>query len=351
MLARREKLERLDSKSQTLPELRQWLAGIGEPEYRGGQVYDWLHRRGAREFMEMSNLPMALRAKLQENAYINSIKIKKKLVSGVDGTVKYLYELEDGNCIETVLMRYRHANSLCISTQVGCRMGCTFCASTLGGLVRNLTPAEMLDQIYAAQADEGLRVGSLVLMGIGEPLDNFDNVLRFLRILSSPEGINLSLRHVSLSTCGLADRIRELARCKLGLTLSVSLHAPTDALRSRTMPVNKKWPLAELIDACREYFALTGRRISFEYALIDGVNDSPEHAARLAALLAGLPCHVNLIPMNEVRETGYRRSTGERIQSFRRRLEKGGVTVTVRRELGGDISAACGQLRRESAGT
>jgi len=344
-------MAKMDIKSLTLPGLADWLAELGEPKYRASQIFTWLHRRGAGEFAEMSDLSLPLREKLSQKAYINSIMIQKKLVSEVDGTVKYLYELSDGNFIEAVLMHHHHGSSLCISTQVGCRMGCGFCASTLGGLVRGLTPAEMLDQLYTAQRDSAQRVDSLVLMGIGEPLDNFDNVLRFLRILSSPEGINLSLRHVSLSTCGLADRIRELARCKLGLTLSVSLHAPTDALRSRTMPVNKKWPLAELIDACREYFALTGRRISFEYALIDGVNDSPEHAARLAALLAGLPCHVNLIPMNEVRETGYRRSTGERIQSFRRRLEKGGVTVTVRRELGGDISAACGQLRRESAGT
>jgi len=340
-------MAKMDIKSLTLPGLADWLAELGEPKYRASQIFTWLHRRGAGEFAEMSDLSLPLREKLSQKAYINSIMIQKKLVSEVDGTVKYLYELSDGNFIEAVLMHHHHGSSLCISTQVGCRMGCGFCASTLGGLVRGLTPAEMLDQLYTAQRDSAQRVDSLVLMGIGEPLDNLDHVLRFLSILSAPEGVNLSLRHVSLSTCGLVDKIRELARHRLGLTLSVSLHAPNDALRGKIMPVNHKWPVGELIGACKDYFAVTGRRVSFEYALIDGLNDSEGHARELAELLRGFPCHVNLIPVNTVAETAYRRSKARQVHRFRQVLEQGGVTATVRRELGSDIAAACGQLRRQ----
>ena len=334
-----------DVKSMSLEELTLWLAAKGQPRFRAGQVFRWLHKRMALDFSEMSDLPSSLRELLERECYITGVKIQKKLVSEVDDTVKYLYALPDGNCIEAVLMRHRHGLSLCVSTQVGCRMGCRFCASTLGGLVRNLTPSEMLDQVYMAQRDGGERVGNLVLMGIGEPLDNFENVLRFLELLSSGDGLNLSLRHVSLSTCGLVDKIRLLAEKRLGLTLSVSLHAADDTRRDSLMPVNRKWPVGELMAACEDYFAATGRRVSFEYALVDGVNDRDEDAVRLAALVGHRNCHVNLIPVNTVAETSCRRSGPQRIRRFRQLLEERGVTATVRRELGSDIAAACGQLR------
>ena len=337
-----------DIKSFTLEELTALTAQFSLPKFRAKQIYSWLHEKRVGSFHEMSNLPADLRRLLDEKFYINAIHIKKRLVSAIDGTVKYLYELMDGNCVEAVLMKYKHGNSLCISTQVGCRMGCKFCASTIGGLVRGLTPSEMLDEVYTAQADSGERVSSIVLMGIGEPLDNFDNVLCFLNILSSQEGLNLSLRHVSLSTCGLADKIDELAQKKLQLTLSVSLHAPNDQIRDRSMPINKRYNMDRLLQACRNYFDITGRRISFEYALIDGVNDSPQNARELARRLRGMGAHVNLIPVNSVDETGYQRSSREAIDRFKEQLEKLGVNVTVRRELGVDISAACGQLRRQS---
>ena len=337
-----------DIKSFTLEELTALTAQFSLPKFRAKQIYSWLHEKRVGSFHEMSNLPADLRRLLDEKFYINAIHIKKRLVSAIDGTVKYLYELMDGNCVEAVLMKYKHGNSLCISTQVGCRMGCKFCASTIGGLVRGLTPSEMLDEVYTAQADSGERVSSIVLMGIGEPLDNFDNVLCFLNILSSQEGLNLSLRHVSLSTCGLADKIDELAQKKLQLTLSVSLHAPNDQIRDRSMPINKRYNMDRLLQACRNYFDITGRRISFEYALIDGVNDSPQNARELAHRLRGMGAHVNLIPVNSVDETGYQRSSREAIDRFKEQLEKLGVNVTVRRELGVDISAACGQLRRQS---
>ena len=297
----------------------------------------------------MSNLPASLRGQLDEKFYINAIRIKKRLVSNIDGTVKYLYELRDCNCVEAVLMRYRHGNSLCISTQVGCRMGCKFCASTLAGRMRDLTASEMLDEVYTAQADSGERVDGVVLMGIGEPLDNFDNVMAFLENLSDARGLGLSLRHVSLSTCGLVDRIYELAKRKLQLTLSVSLHAPNDTIRNLSMPINKKYHIDRLLEACRDYFEATGRRISFEYALIAGVNDAPEHAAELAARLRGMGAHVNLIPVNPVAETGYRRGDRAAIERFQHELQRLGVNATIRRELGADISAACGQLRRQDA--
>lgn len=341
-------MEKRDIKSDTLEQLTAYLGELGLPKFRAGQLYSWLHEKRVATFAEMSNLPAGLRSQLDEKCYINALRIKKKLVSRLDGTVKYLYELRDGNCVEAVLMSYHHGDSLCISTQVGCRMGCKFCASTLAGRVRNLTAAEMLDEVYTAQADSGRRVDGVVLMGIGEPLDNFDNVMAFLEILSSKEGLNLSLRHVSLSTCGLVEQIRALAKRKLQLTLSVSLHAPNDAIRSQSMPINQKYPMAELLAACRDYFQETGRRISFEYALIAGVNDSPECAAELAARLRGMGAHVNLIPVNEVAETGYRRGDRAGIEAFRSRLEQLGVNATIRRELGADIAAACGQLRRQS---
>ncbi len=294
----------------------------------------------------MSNISSSLRTKLNDNYCINSIKIVRKLESSIDNTVKYLYELSDGNHIESVLMDYKHGNSLCISTQVGCKMGCSFCASTIAGFKRHLFPSEMLLQVYEAERDSGRHIDSLVLMGIGEPLDNFDNVVKFLQILSFETGKNLSLRHVSLSTCGLVDKIYDLAEYRFGLTLSVSLHAVSDAKRSKIMPVNKKYTIGELLKACRYYIKKTGRRISFEYAVIHGVNDSADDADALVKLLKGMNCHVNLIPVNQIKERDYR-SDKNSLYSFLGALEKGGLNATVRRTLGADIDAACGQLRRE----
>lgn len=338
---------RKDIKSLDLPTLTAQLKELGQPAFRGKQIFSWLHEKRVLSFDEMTNLPIGLRQVLEEQYYINSLKILRRLESKLDGTVKYLFELPDHNCVESVLMKYKYGNSLCISTQVGCRMGCKFCASTLGGLVRNLTPSEMLDEIYTATADSGERVSNVVLMGIGEPLDNYENVLAFLKLLSAPEGYQLSLRHVSLSTCGLVDKIDRLAEEKLGLTLSISLHAPNNEIRSQTMPINQRWDIDRLMKACRNYFAVTGRRISFEYALIEGVNDEPKHAKELSARMKGMPCHVNLIPVNPVKERGFRRGSRQRIEAFQKALEDCGVNATIRRELGGDINAACGQLRRE----
>lgn len=328
-------------------ELIDYLGTLGQPKFRAGQLFGWLHDKQVASFSEMHNLPKTLLQTLEAECSLTPLATRRKLVSQIDGTVKYLYALPDGEFVETVVMRYEHGLSVCISTQVGCRMGCSFCASTKAGFVRNLTPAEMLQQIYTSQRDMGERISSVVLMGIGEPLDNFQNVLRFLSLLSDARGNNLSLRHVSLSTCGLVDRIRELQEYRLGLTLSVSLHAPNDAIRRQTMPVAKKYPMEELLAACREYAAVTGRRVSFEYALIAGVNDSKENAAELAGRLKGMLCHVNLIPVNEIRERDYRKSDRKNIYAFQAELEKRGITATVRRTLGSDISAACGQLRRE----
>jgi len=344
----------IDIKSLTLPELTEAMVNIGEPKFRAKQIYKWLHQRNVADFSQMSDLSKPLREKCSLNFYINSINIKKKLVSALDGTVKYLYGLSDGNTVEAVLMKYNHGTSLCISTQVGCRMGCTFCASTIGGLVRGLTPAEMLDEVYTASADSGEKITSIVLMGIGEPLDNYDNVTKFMGILSSPEGINLSLRHLSLSTCGLVDMIDILAESRLPLTLSVSLHAPNDNIRRATMPVAKKWPMDELLDSCARYFAKTGRRISFEYALIDGHNDREAHARELGQKLnmlrkKGMQCHVNLIPVNSVDGNSYKQSQKNAIARFVAVLEGLGITATVRRKLGADINAACGQLRRQDS--
>lgn len=340
-------MDKQDVLSLPLPRLEEWLTReLGQPKYRAQQLYRWLHEHRVGSFGDMTNLPAALRQQLEEQAVISRVSKKLQQESALDGTRKFLLELSDGHCVETVLMQYHHGASLCISTQVGCRMGCGFCASTLGGLVRNLTAGEMLGEVYQAEAETGQPVDSLVLMGIGEPLDNFDNLLDFLTILSSPQGRGMSLRHVSLSTCGLADRIDQLARHKLGLTLSVSLHAADDATRSGIMPVNRSHDLQRLMASCKAYYAATGRRISYEYALIDGVNDTPVHADRLAKLLAGQNCHVNLIPVNPVQERGTRRSSQAAIQEFQRRLEQRGLNATVRRELGSDIAAACGQLRR-----
>lgn len=335
----------VDIKSMTLEELTVWFKEQGEPAFRAKQVFQWLYR-GVTSFDEMSNLSKPLRQKLSENCFITAPKVARKQMSALDGTIKYLWELGDGNCIETVLMRYKHGNTVCISCQVGCRMGCAFCASTLAGKVRDLTPAEMIDQVLFTQLDSGAPISNIVLMGIGEPLDNYDTVMKFLKLVNHPDGMNIGMRHISLSTCGLTEKIDRLAQLGLQLTLSVSLHAPDDETRSKIMPVNRAVGVEKLMDTCRRYFQTTGRRISYEYAMIDGVNDSDEQADLLVKLLKGQPGHVNLIPLNEVEESPLKPS--RRVAAFQKRLESQGVTATVRRKLGGDIDASCGQLRRKA---
>ena len=335
----------IDIKSQTLQEMTETLKAMGEPAFRGKQVFTWLHK-GARSFDEMTNLSKALREKLKAECVLTVPQVARKQVSQQDGTIKYLWELADGNCIETVLMQYHHGNTVCISSQVGCRMGCAFCASTIAGRVRNLTPAEMLDQVLFTQIDSGLEISNIVLMGIGEPLDNMNNVLRFLELVNSPHGMNIGMRHISLSTCGVIPGIQRLADLGLQLTLSVSLHAPDSETRSKIMPVNRAYDVDKLFAACHDYFKKTGRRISFEYAMIDGVNDQDWQADLIAAKLKGMPGHVNLIPLNDVVESPFKPS--KRVAAFQKRLESHGVTATVRRSLGGDIDASCGQLRRKA---
>ena len=335
----------VDIKSMTLEELTVWFKEQGEPAFRAKQVFQWLYR-GVTSFDEMSNLSKPLRQKLSENCFITAPKVARKQMSALDGTIKYLWELGDGNCIETVLMRYKHGNTVCISCQVGCRMGCAFCASTLAGKVRDLTPAEMIDQVLFTQLDSGAPISNIVLMGIGEPLDNYDTVMKFLKLVNHPDGMNIGMRHISLSTCGLTEKIDRLAQLGLQLTLSVSLHAPDDETRSKIMPVNRAVGVEKLMDTCRRYFQTTGRRISYEYAMIDGVNDSDEQADLLVKLLKGQPGHVNLIPLNEVEESPLKPS--RRVAAFQKRLKSQGVTATVRRKLGGDIDASCGQLRRKA---
>ena len=332
-------------KSMTLQELTAALQELGQPSYRAKQVFTWLHK-GVTAYEQMTNLPQGLRQKLAEKYPICPPQVVRKQESVKDGTIKYLWQLSDGNCVETVLMRYHYGNTVCISTEVGCRMGCAFCASTLGGLVRRLEPFEMLDQVLFTQVDSGLPVSHIVLMGIGEPLDNMENVLRFLELVNDPNGMHISMRHISLSTCGLVPKIDALAQLKLQLTLSVSLHAPSDEIRDTIMPVNKAYPTEELLAACRRYYEATNRRISFEYAMIDGVNDTPQHAKLLLKRLKGLPAHMNLIPLNHVEESPLKPSTRQAVQQFQKILEDGGIPATVRRTLGGDIDASCGQLRR-----
>lgn len=331
-----------------LDELQATFLERGLPKYRAAQVYRWLHQRGVTSFDEMTDLSKDLRAALPETFEIRGTEIALRRVSKLDGTVKYLFSLIDGETVESVLMQYHHGYSICISTQVGCKMGCTFCATGKSGFSRNLTPSEMLSEIQTAQRDAGVRISNVVLMGMGEPLDNYQNVLRFLELVSSENGLNIGMRHISLSTCGLVNRIYDLADKKLQLTLSVSLHAPNDEIRSRTMPVNRKWNVEELLKACRYYSDVTGRRISFEYAMISGVNDSDACAAELASRLRGIISHVNLIPVNDVTGTGYRKSGEDRLRKFSAILEKRGITATVRRTLGSDIEASCGQLRRRN---
>ena len=333
-------------KSMTQPEISAILKEMGQPAFRAKQVFSWLHK-GIRSYDEMSNLPKSLRDVLAQQYPICIPEVVRKQESQKDGTIKYLWRLSDGNCVETVLMRYHYGNTVCISTEVGCRMGCAFCASTLGGLVRKLEPYEMLDQVLFTQVDSGLPISHIVLMGIGEPLDNFDNVMRFLELVNSPDGMNISMRHISLSTCGLVPKIDELAQRKLQLTLSVSLHAPNDEVRNTIMPVNKAYSIDELLDACRRYYKATSRRISFEYAMINGINDSEENAKELIRRLKGLPAHFNLIPLNHVEESPLKPSSRNAVARFQKILEDGGIPATVRRTLGGDIDASCGQLRRK----
>ena len=335
----------IDIKSMTLEELTAWLKDQGEPAFRARQVFKWLYR-GVTSFEEMTDLSKALRQRLAETALLTPPQVARKQVSREDGTIKYLWRLPDGNCVESVLMRYQHGNTVCISCQVGCRMGCAFCASTIAGKVRDLTPAEMADQVLFTQLDSGAPISNIVLMGIGEPLDNFDTVLRFLTLVNHPDGLNIGMRHISLSTCGLTRKIDKLAQHGLQLTLSVSLHAPDDETRSRIMPVNQGVGVERLMETCRRYFETTGRRISYEYAMIDGVNDADWQADLIAQKLRGMPGHVNLIPLNDVAESPLKPS--RRVAAFQKRLEGHGVTVTVRRRLGGDIDASCGQLRRKA---
>ena len=333
-----------DIKSMTQEEITDALKTMGESAFRGKQVFSWLHK-GARSFDEMSNLSKPLREKLAAEFYITVPTVARKQVSKLDGTVKYLWELSDGNCIETVLMSYHHGNTVCISSQVGCRMGCKFCASTIAGKVRDLKPSEMLDQVLFAQIDSGMEISNIVLMGIGEPMDNFQTVLRFLELVNHPDGLNIGMRHISLSTCGVVPGIDALAEQDLQLTLSVSPQAPDSETRSRIMPVNRAYDVEELFKACHRYFQKTGRRISFEYAMIDGVNDNDWQADLLASKIKGMPGHVNLIPLNDVVESEFKPS--KRVAAFQKRLESHGITATVRRSLGGDIDASCGQLRRK----
>ncbi|MGI5971995.1 MAG: 23S rRNA (adenine(2503)-C(2))-methyltransferase RlmN [Oscillospiraceae bacterium] len=338
----------VDIKSLTPKELSEELAQLELPGYRHKQIFRWLHR-GARSFEDMTDLPKPLRAALAERFFITSPVVERRQVSRRDGTVKYLWKLSDGNCVETVLMHYRHGSTICVSSQVGCRMGCKFCASTIGGLNRNLTASEILDQVIFTAKDSDSAVSNIVLMGIGEPLDNFDNVIRFIFLVNDPEGLNIGMRHISVSTSGIPGGIDKLAAYNLQLTLSVSLHAPDDELRSKLMPVNRACGLERLMEACTRYFERTGRRVSFEYAMISGVNDSPEHALKLAALLGRSPGnHVNLIPLNPVEESPFSPSDPETVREFKDILQSHGITTTVRRRLGSDIDASCGQLRRKS---
>ena len=339
-------MEKVDIRSFDENELTEFLNELSQPKFRAAQLYKWL-QQGIDDFDQMTNIPKALRDILKEKCYIANVKIVKKLVSKIDGTVKYVYELYDGERIESVVMKYEHGYTVCISTQVGCRMGCSFCASGLEGLYRNLTPSEMLAQITKAQQDNDIRISNVVMMGMGEPLDNFENSVKFLRLVSSDNGLNIGLRHISLSTSGVVSKIKELKDYNFPITLSVSLHAPNDEIRSSMMRVNKKWGVDQLLAACKEYQKVTTRRISFEYALIEGVNSSDECADELSRKLRGIMCHVNLIPANPVKENSFKKPDMNKIVHFKERLIKNGINATVRRTLGADIDASCGQLRRK----
>ena len=340
-------MDKKDIASFTLDELKDEIKNMGLPSFRANQIYDWIHKKGAVSFDEMTNLSKQLISELNDNFVIFACTIEKKLVSRYDETVKYLFALNDGEYLECVVMKYKYGYTICVSTQVGCKMGCAFCASGIGGFKRHLRPSEILGQIYAVQRDLGIRISRIVLMGMGEPLDNFDNVMKFLTLVSDENGLNIGMRHISLSTSGIVPRIYDLLERDLQLTLSVSLHAPNNEIRSTIMPVNKSWGIDELLNACKIYGDKTSRRISFEYAMMKGVNDSPECAFELSKRLKGILCHINLIPANEVPEKGHERSSDDSINKFKEILETAGYAVTVRRTLGSDINASCGQLRRE----
>lgn len=342
-----EQINKMDIKSMTLEELQKRLEELGEKAFRAKQIYQWMHERLAAGYEDMSNLSKDLREKLQTEEKLVKLNIVQVQESAIDGTRKYLFELPDGNVVESVWMKYHHGNSVCISSQVGCRMGCRFCASTLDGLERNLLPSEMLEQIYSIIRHTGERVSNIVVMGTGEPMDNYDNILRFLRLISDDKGQNISQRNITVSTCGIVPNMRRLAEEKLQITLALSLHATTDEKRKQLMPIANKYSLKEVIDACKYYFEKTGRRITFEYSLVAGVNDTKEDAKELVDLIKGMNCHVNLIPVNPIKERNYKQSNKEQIQKFRAAVEKSGISATVRREMGRDIDGACGQLRRK----
>ena len=335
-----------DLKSMSIDELKDWVQGVGQPAFRAKQIYQWFHVKLAGSIEEMTNLPKSLR-ELMDEQKIYGVNVVTRLESKEDGTNKFLFRLHDGNVIESVLMRYKHGNSVCISSQVGCRMGCRFCASTIGGLVRNLTASEMLSQIYEIQKISGERISNVVVMGTGEPLDNFDNLVRFIKMLTDENGLNISQRNITVSSCGLVPEIKRLADLDLTITFALSLHAPNDADRRELMPIANRYSIEEVLDACRYYFDKTGRRITFEYSLVKGQNDSPEKARELAALIKGMNCHVNLIPVNPIKERSFERADNTSIENFRKVLESRQITVTVRRSMGRDIDAACGQLRRK----
>jgi 23S rRNA (adenine2503-C2)-methyltransferase len=336
----------IDLKDFEYDELISYLKDMGEPKFRAQQIFTWLHK-GVESYDEMTNISKETRRKLSENTYVSTLKIRQKLVSKLDGTVKYLFELPDGNCIESVVMRYHHGLTICISSQVGCRMGCRFCASTIGGLYRSLTAGEILNQVIFAQKDIGERISNIVIMGIGEPMDNYENIIKFLHNVNHEKGLNIGYRHITLSSCGVVPGLKRLADEKLPITLTISLHAPNDKIRDEIMPVNHKWKIKELIDVCRYYAETTGRRISFEYSLIHGVNDSFDNARELAQLVRPLRGHVNLIPVNKVEERDYQKGSTEEIHAFCDLLTDLGINATIRRELGSDISASCGQLRKK----
>lgn len=339
--------EKIDIKSLTYQETLEYVTTLGEKSFRGKQLYEWMHVHKVPSYEEMTNLPKKLREELKEKTTYTSLKKVDCQISKEDGTRKYLFALEDGNVVESVFMRYKHGNSVCVSSQVGCRMGCRFCASTLDGLLRNLTASEILDQIYSIERDTGERVSNVVVMGTGEPMDNYDNLVRFIRLLSDEHGADISQRNITVSTCGIVPNMRRLAEEGLQITLALSLHAPNQEKRLELMPVANKYHITEAVDACRYYFEQTGRRITFEYSLVGGVNDSQQDAKELAELIRGINCHVNLIPVNPIKERSYIQSNRTVIEAFKNKLEKYGINVTIRREMGRDIDGACGQLRRK----
>ena len=339
-------MEKTDIKSLDYEDLQQFMAALGEKPFRAKQLYQWMHEKLAADLDEMTNLSKGLRKKLKETCTYTSLEVVERLVSDIDGTEKYLFRLSDGNVIESVLMRYHHGNSVCISSQVGCRMGCRFCASTLGGLTRNLMPSEMLDQIYRIQQVSGERVSNIVVMGTGEPLDNYDNLLKFIQLLTDEHGLHISQRNITVSTCGIVENIQRLAKEKLQITLAISLHASNQEKRKELMPIAYKYDIHEVLDATRYYFEQTGRRITFEYSLVGGINDTEEDARELSALVEDINCHVNLIPVNPIKERSYVQSNRAVIEAFKNKLEKNGINVTIRREMGRDINGACGQLRK-----